>query len=413
MEQAALSRYLSPWAVLGSVIARAVTATPPNVVLPPIVGAVGSLNTFIALVGPSGAGKDAALTTAGDAVDFGYQIRKRGIGTGQGIMGQYAKIRKVPGQGDEPDTYVTVQVEDRLLVAISEIHGLKSSSQQQGANILPVLADAWSGSLLGGTYKDAKLDIEVEAHTYRLGVVAGVQPGEAEILTRNDALGLPQRFVWVPATDQRAAEGEAPEWPGTLEITLPDVGPPSGDLEEIARPGFRLGDRVEMTVCEAARQVVIADRRARQHPDFEGDPLDSHTLFCRLKIAGALALMDTRLDISEEDWRLSGLIMLRSSATRRSVFGHLSRKAKEAEAARRAEAVATVVAVDVAKDEAAIAASTRRAISVLTKNPDGMTYNALRKGLGKTVYRDHLAEALARLEEAGTITVDDHWVKIV
>jgi hypothetical protein len=394
------------------VLARAITATPPNVVLPAIVGAVGSLNTFVALVGPSGAGKDAALTTAADAIDFGYLIKKRGIGTGQGIMGQYVKTRKVPGTEGEPDTFVSVQVLDRLLVAISEIHGLKSSSQQQGANILPVLADAWSGSLLGGTYKDARLDIEVDAHTYRLGVVAGVQPGEAEILTRNDALGLPQRFVWMPAADVRAATDNPPEWPGTMTITLPDAGPPSGDLEEIARPGFRLGDRVEMTVCEAARQVVIEDRRSRQHPEFDGDPLDSHSVFCRLKIAAGLALMETRLDITDDDWRISGLIMVRSSATRRTVFGHLTKKAKAVEEARRAEAIATVVAVAEATDEAAISKTMRRVLTVLANHPDGMKRNDLRRNLGSGPYRDHFAEALARLELGKAIIVDETWIKI-
>jgi hypothetical protein len=381
------------------------------VVLPAIVGAVGSLNTFVALVGESGTGKDAALTTAADAIDFGYRIKKRGIGTGQGIMGQYVKVRKVPGSDGEPDSFVSVQVEDRLLVAISEIHGLKSSSQQQGANILPVLADAWSGSLLGGTYKDARLDIEVDAHTYRLGVVAGVQPGEAEILTRNDALGLPQRFVWMNAADRRAAEGDAPEWPGTLTIVLPEVGPPSGDLEEIARPGFRLGDRIEMGVCEAARRVVVDDRRNRQHPEFEGDPLDSHSVFCRLKIAAGLALMETRLDITDDDWRISGLIMVRSSAVRRTVFGHLSRKAKEAEAARRAEAIATVVAVAEATDEAAISKTMRRVNTVLHKHQGDMSRSDLRSEVG-SAYRAHLPEALARLELVNTIITSETRVKI-
>jgi hypothetical protein len=414
VEAAALARLLSPWAVAAAVLCRAITATPPNIVLPDIVGSVGSLNTFVALVGHSGAGKDAAVSTAADAVDFGYQVRKRGIGTGQGIMGQFVKRRKVTqGEGDDRlETYENRQIEDRLLIHISEIHGLKSSAGQQGANILPVLADAWTGALLGGTYKDEKLDIEVPAHGYRLGVIAGVQPGEAEILTRNDSLGLPQRFVWVPAADVRNTEGEIPSWPGSLAVALPDVGPPPSELDELARPGFRQGERVVMGVCDQARQAVINDRRARQHPDFQGDPLDSHVLFCRLKIAAGLALMETRTDITEEDWQLSGVIMLRSSSTRRAVFGHLTKQAREAEAARRLEAVATTVAAETARNDAAVRRAMLRMITVLSKKGPQMRRSDLRREAG-SAYRDHFEDALSQLENDGTIKVDEAQIEIV
>jgi hypothetical protein len=395
------------------VLARAITATPPNVVLPAIIGAVGSLNTYVAIVGASGSGKDAALSAAIDAVDFGVPIRTRGIGTGQGIMGQYVKRRKINGGSEDGEDYRNVQVLDRFLLHIAEIHGLKAQATSQGANILSVLTDAWTGSGLGGTYKDEKLDIEVAAHAYRLGVVAGVQPGEAAIRTKNDALGLPQRFVWVLATDASVAECiDPPDWPGTMAIDLPKTGPAPLELDELAMPGqVRLGERVEMGVCASARDQVIADRAARLHPSFDGDPLDSHALLCRLKIAAGLALMSARLEISEEDWALSGIIMAKSRAVRGAVFAHLDRQARTASKAKRDEAVETATAAERAKARELVDRAAVRMIKILGKNPDGLAKYKIRNSMGPP-YRSHAEEALEALLESDTILEIDGIFKI-
>jgi hypothetical protein len=103
--------------------------------------------------------------------------------------------------------------------------------------------------------------------------------------------------------------------------------------------------------------------------------------------------------------------MVRSSAVRRTVFGHLSRKAKEAEAARRAEAIATVVAVAEATDEAAISKTMRRVNTVLHKHQGDMSRSDLRSEVG-SAYRAHLPEALARLELVNTIITSETRVKI-
>lgn len=413
MDTAARSRLLSPWAVLGGVLARVIAATPPNVVLPAIIGAVGSLNTYVAIVGVSGSGKDAALSAAVDAIDFGVPIRTRGIGTGQGIMSQYVKRRKISGGSESGDEYASVQVLDRLLVHISEIHGLKASANSQGANILPVLADAWTGSLLGGTYKDEKLDIEVGAHAYRLGVVAGVQPGEAAILTKNDTLGLPQRFVWVLATDASVAECTSPpDWPGTISVELPETSAAPLELEELAAPGqISIGERVEMGVCASAVAQVIADRAARLHPQFDGDPLDSHALLCRLKIAAGMALMSARLEITEEDWALSGVVMAKSTAVRSAVFAHLDRQARSMAKAKRDEAVATVTESERARERELIDRTEMRILKIMAKNSAGLAQYKIRKALGPP-YRDHAEEAFDALLQSETIKEENGIFKI-
>lgn len=398
---------------MGCVLTRAITSVPPNVVLPAIIGAVGSLNTFVGLVGASGTGKDAALATAADAVDLGYRLRRRDVGTGQGIMGQFARVRKIAATDEQIERTETVQILDRLLIHIPEIHALKSSSAQQGANILPTLTAAWSGSLLGGAYKDQKLDLEIDEHTYRLGLVAGIQPGEAEVLVKNDPLGLPQRFVWLPATDQRIIDDDPPDWPGTMIVTLAETAPVLTELDELARPGgVVIGERVEMGVCPAARMEIIADRRARSGEGEGEDLFDSHALFCRLKIAAGFAIMDERLDIDDQDWYLAGWVMVKSRYTRGRVLADLTARAKSINTAKRAEAIETTGAIEDAKIEKAIQRAVIRTETVLARTGVRMTRSALRRAIGPP-YRDMVDEAAARLEALGRITVEEDGFMIV
>jgi hypothetical protein len=405
---------------MGCVITRAITSVPPNVVLPAIIGAVGSLNTFVGLVGDSGTGKDSALSTAADAVDLGYRLRRRDVGTGQGIMGQFARIRKIPATDDQLERSETVRVLDRLLIHIPEIHALKSSSAQQGANILPTLTAAWSGSLLGGAYKDQKLDLEIDEHTYRLGMVAGVQPGEAEVLIKHDPMGLPQRFVWMPATDPRAASDHPPDWPGTMIVTLADTGPVFSELDELARPGgVALGERVEMGVCDAARTAILTERQLRNDPSIDRDPLDSHALFCRLKIAAGFAIMDGRMDVDDQDWHLAGLVMMKSKATRAGVITSIDATARRARDARKAEVIETALATSsaqqakiTAEQELGIERMKLRILDLLVRPVEGGFTKRKIKDSIRNDQRRFLSPALAELEEAGMIMVEDNRFKI-
>ena len=61
----AVSRFVSPYAVLAVTLCRIIVATPPHVVLPPTIGAdYGSLNFGVVILGNPGSGKDAAFGAA-------------------------------------------------------------------------------------------------------------------------------------------------------------------------------------------------------------------------------------------------------------------------------------------------------------------------------------------------------------
>jgi hypothetical protein len=393
----------APWAVLAVVLAEVLANVPPHVMLPPIGGPPGSLNMYVALVGESGAGKDSAITTGAKVVEFpgvSKRAEARDLGSGHGIEARFVG-RKATGHGE----YVNVTKTDRAIITITEIHTLKSSAGQQGSTVLPTLTKAWSGSPMGGAYKGADRDISVAAHSYRLCMIAGVQPLEAEILTRNDTLGLPQRFLWADATDAYVADmadAAVPDWPGPLKVMLP---------ADALRDAFDVADSidrppptpVEMTVCESYRREVNAGRRERMRPGYTGDPLDAHVMFVRCRAAAALALMDHRTEITEDDWRLSGVITSRSLRARAGVVAALGRREQsKADATDQAHARRETRA-DAAKHEAAVGRAMDRAVKVLTKRADWTSPSDLKRDAGPS-YRNEIGEALDRLADQETIT---------
>ena len=176
----ARARRVSPWAVLGVTLARIITATPVEVALPPIVGGKASLNLFVGLVGPSGSGKGAAEAVSADAVHVGY-ITSHNVGSGEGIAHGYK--RRIKGELE--------WVDDRhaVLFSVPEIDSLAAQGDRRGATLMPQLRSGWTGEQLGFGYADPTKRIIVEAHQYRLCLVAGIQPGRAACLL-DDADGL-------------------------------------------------------------------------------------------------------------------------------------------------------------------------------------------------------------------------------
>lgn len=378
----ARARRTSPWAVLGVALCRIATATPHFVVLPALVGGHASLNTFLGLVGPSGSGKGAAEAAAADAVDVGH-IEVHTTGSGEGIA--HAYMRREKGE--------IVQHSHAALFSVPEIDTLTALGDRRGATLLPELRRAWSGERLGFAYADPTRRLPIPAGSYRLCLVAGIQPGRARALLDDTDGGTPQRFLWLPATDPDA----------------PDTAPPCPDPIKWAPPGRRLHDEfrnhagnVVMRVCADAQHTIDAARLARIRG--EGDALDGHALLARLKVAAVLAVADGRLDVNDEDWRLSDVIATKSAATRARVAHALQKASRDANTARALAEADRVVTVGEKVTDAAV----KRVCGVVARRlgqvDDGewTPVSQVRRWVSSRD-RQHFTEALDRLGEAGQI----------
>jgi len=329
-------------------MARMVTRIKPQVVLPPVIGSYASLNLFVALVGPSGMGKGASEAAAADAVSFGQQLEVATVGSGEGIGHLYAHREK----GE------VIRDRESVLFTVPEVDGLVALGNRQGATLLPQLRSAWSGEQLGFSYADPTKRLPIDRHSYRMGLILGVQPARARPLLEDADGGTPQRFVWLPTTDPQAPETppRCPvewKWPGIYE------------------PWFTEGysGLSVMTIPPVARETIVRTHYERLRG--EGNPLDGHALLCRLKVAAALCLLDTRQDVSDEDWELAGMVMRVSEATRNRVQAILASQTKEQNKFRALAEGERAVIVQEQVESAAVARVSRTILRALKRAEAG------------------------------------------
>jgi hypothetical protein len=372
----AYSRMCSPWSVLGVVMARALTMVPPWITLPPLIGGRGSLNTFIALVGPSGGGKGASESAAGELLPAKIHIAP--LGSGEGIAHQYAHY-------DTKDKQI---VWDRTAVMFSEseIDTLAGISARTGSTLMGKIRNAFSGEEIGFSYADSSRRITLGRHEYRLTLVLGVQPTRAATLIGDAHGGTPQRFVWMPTVD-----------PGI------SINPPASPPSIVLRPQWDSYAR-SVAVPGVARHEILDNhvRRARG----EGDALDGHSLFTRLKVATALAILDGRIDINEEDWELSATVMEVSDETRELCTKEIRRAEKE-ENQQRGEALGVQRAVaDAVAEEAKVARVAGWIVRKLGELGGGASWSRLHRRMANRD-REYLEPALMRLAEDVRITVTE------
>ncbi|MEC4847487.1 DUF3987 domain-containing protein [Mycobacteroides chelonae] len=292
--ETAMFRMCSPWAVLAHCAARALTLVPPHIQLPPIVGGPGSLNWFGAVTAVSGGGKGAASATARELVD--EHVHARTPGSGEGLIAAY-------GGRDDDGNPRGDDAHEAMMFTVDEIDTLSAVGGRSGATIMPILRQAFSGETLGFAYRN-KLPMLL-AHTYRLTMVASIQPDRAGGLLADSGGGTPQRFMWFPGTDQR------------ISASSPY---PSGSL---SLPSFTDWQYPRVLTVPAECEGLIRSERVKAA---RGDTaaLDGHALFCREKFAYALAVLDGRPVMSIEDWELSGIAARVSDAVRQWVIDQLA-----------------------------------------------------------------------------------------
>lgn len=350
IRQAAHSRLVTPWSVLGAVLARVTAEVPPHVVLPPLVGSDASLNLAVALVAGSGGGKSGAVSCAQDLIRMPQRFAQDiGPGSGEGLMMAFLER--------DPDTKTNVLKPNPLaLLAADEVAQIGTvQGRASQATFGPVVRTMLTGGAVSTTAADPERRRSLPANSYRLCIVSGVQPKLSDVLLADTDAGTPQRWLWLPADDPQW-DAELTKWPGSISWRLP--APHHHDAD----------GRVRIEVPDVARQAVY-EARIRQLQR-QGNPLDGHRLLTRLKVAAALALLHSGYDITPHWWQLAGVVMHRSDITRGHCVAELAAKAEAEQRGRgRLDAVRESGAREARTDEARkYAAAIWRTVASTTKH---------------------------------------------
>lgn len=378
----ALSKLVSPWAVLGVTMVRLLATVGPEIVLPDLVGDVASLNLFVGLVGPSGSGKSAAIKAAAKAVIHSPladedEFKEVTLGSGQGIAHAF---------GYNVKGVVHLHEQRSVVFKLDEIDHLKATSQQASSTLLPELRCLYMGEPLGAQYVEQIKRVPIPAHSYRAGFIVGIQPPKSEVLLRDTDGGTPQRFLWLPSTYPHEEER-----------------PPAVEPWEWKRPrGIDSQVPYAIEVCDTAKEAVYRNqvRAARG----EGNPLDGHRLLTQLKVAAALAFFNGHNNVNEDDWQLAKTVMKESDRTRQQCLDEVSSKSKAANKARaEAEAEKAVTVAQRVTDE-----TVQRVARLLMKHLERGPLK--RRDLTRKLHSSHTAyfdEAVERLMNDGLVAVTE------
>lgn len=318
IRQAAHARMVAPGAVLHAVLARIAAGTPYTYRLPAIVGDSGTLSYFAATVAPPGVGKSAANGVAKAVLPLGeYVADGLPIGSGEGLVEVLFDV-----ETDDKGKKVKRQVRHNAYVYVDEGQMIGNIGKRDGSALLPTMRSIWSGGAIGQTNASTERKRIVPAGRYVFGISVSVQPEHAEALLGDAGGGLPQRFGWARATDPSIPD-TLPEWPGELPWKPPSLG-----LDDVLATATR-----ELDVADSIQAEIKAHRLDVVRGAAVSEALDAHADLYRLKVAGLLALLARRTSITEDDWRLAGVIRDASNEVRDGLVAGLAEQGERREQA--------------------------------------------------------------------------------
>jgi hypothetical protein len=180
----------------------------------------------------------------------------------------------------------------------------------------------------------------------------------------------------VYATDPTVPD-ERPDWPGSLDWT----------------PPARISAGQHLEVAPAIETEIRSADLARIRGETTTDPLDAHAGLYRLKVAGLLAVLDGRADVSLEDWTLAGMVKTASDAVRTNVVNALAYEQSRKEQTARERHARREVEADTATHRTRVVDGARKIAGKVWKEPEKWTARRLRNEVARR-WRDVFDDAL-------------------
>jgi hypothetical protein len=272
----ARARRVRPWGLLGCVLVRVVAATTSKIVLPALAGGQVSLNLYTGIVAFTGGGKGTAESASYEVIDLPH-VAVVGPGSGEGI-GHLFKAYDTKEK-------MYVQYRDSVIISAAEVSTLNALKARQASTLFPELNKAWMGEPLGFAYVAKEKSLHIKRHDYRLGLITGIQPANANVILDDVDSGTPARYLWMPTSDPGAP---------LVRPAQPSMWRSRSLAKSVGNPNSLDPTRLRpIEVCETARDTVDQAALDRLH-EKPTDLFNSHALLSRLKTAAALSLIENR-----------------------------------------------------------------------------------------------------------------------
>lgn len=385
----------SPWPVLppGGYGAQAAPHIDPE---PRVTGSLGSGQVLAELLTEEFDAEEEALAAAGaakpaaagaaSAPKFGpLPQKKASSSSSRSRSSGPRRMRRHP---------VVLLREDEVTALIKKASGGQSTH-------IPALLSAWSGVAdRSFTKKDGGMDAAAVAGPFTVCFEGGLQPKNASGFLDYTGDGLRARVVMSSVEDLydlvESARG--------LGIPRPSAPVPAMDTWPTALLDAGCAS-MELTVPPASRAALRQNRRiakAGRRGDFEKE---SHAWQVQYRLACAGALLHGTLDVTDDLWEWSGLLMEHSRRT----YAMAEVGASAARQVANAEAGADRAAQDTAKADALATAAEEYAERVLARvdaaGDAGITASALRQALANSTRtaRSRHERAVQQMVKAGLL----------
>lgn len=277
IKQWANYKRLPPVAALVMAALKALASLPAGTTFDAGLGA-GALNTFVALVGAPGQGKDRLASAIATDLPISHKDRRidpveAQIGSGEGMVSMC--------QPDSDSGHM-----NPVLFHVSEVGSLETLMRRKGSTLRTTLMSIYSGNPLGSTNKNDKT--YVPRNSYTACLWAGCQPDKAGALLDGADDGLAHRFIWVEVINPVHVDHRD-------DVALRTVDIPDDIDKGITFP----------------EPIKNETRRQQEETLRHGAPggYHGHRRQTQLKLAAGLALLRSTRAVSMDDWERAGVLM--------------------------------------------------------------------------------------------------------
>lgn len=443
---AAMDERISPWGLLAACMTHRLSHVPPNVVLVKANGKEGptlatgtSLNSFVGLVGKSGGGKSITFRLASELIP--PKDIPLADGTGQGIVKAFAERKKITkdDEGKPLDTpyMVTKFHRHSLTLHAPEVATLNAEFAREGSKTGGMMRSLWVGETVGMTNADSERNAVLPSNMARLCGIWGVQPHNATAIMGQADDGTPQRFLWVPVRDRRRNHPELltnvgqPPPLNTLQSPFPfpvfGTTPPAIAMGTSLPSELRDDDPLPAPIwvhwspdmaATVADNANAYDELMDGYEDYDDLPpevedeerrltMAAHTLLMRIKLAAQLGFLWGHPEPDDEDWYLSGALLVMSMGEAAGVWKTCEKNRLKEAADRGNTRGIEQDAADVARNlqrDSRIEAVAASVYTVLARE-SGCTESGMKRHIAPTK-RPFIRDALRHLEDRGRAKYD-------
>ena len=372
----------APTALLGICIIRALHTVPYTIHYETFADKA-PLNTLLSITGPTGAGKTQSFNVIDDFIIFPDAdplnpskmtwTKVHSPGSGESMPDLYMKpVKEKLSDGTTRQTHIWTHPNHAIIFNYDEVGMMEQRGSREGSTIIEYMKQGYSGSDFGRALSRGG-GIELAKKSYRFSCSINVQPERANVIFSPEAIagGFSSRFLFVSAID-------------------PLVGK---ERDRSPKTEYRVSpvNWAGITSIKALNTMEDAHEKQRiaVHTTKNIKGIDSHKLLTQAKVAVALAVLDGRSSLIDEDWRLSGFVMAHSDATRQGIFDALAATARSENAKKGTSAGLRESAAIEVREEARYKKILARLIDHSTNQP-----NSSDSAFRRTVRSDerHLAD---------------------